>query len=49
MVKKSDLVRVSEFVWEIPPTFRSDMKVPARIYASDELLELIFRDQSLEQ
>ncbi len=49
MVKKSDLVRISEYVWEIPMSFRSDMRVPARIYASDELLGLIFGDRSLEQ
>jgi tRNA-splicing ligase RtcB len=49
MVKKSDLIRINEYVWEIPKSFRSDMKVPARIYASDALLDLIFRDQSLDQ
>jgi tRNA-splicing ligase RtcB len=49
MVQKSDLVRISKYVWEIPKSFRADMKVPARIYASDKLLDLIFRDQSLEQ
>ncbi|NIV36033.1 MAG: RNA-splicing ligase RtcB, partial [Anaerolineae bacterium] len=48
-MKRSDLVRISEYVWEIPTSFRSDMKVPARIYASEELLKLIFRDRSLEQ
>jgi len=46
---KSDLVRISEYVWEVPKTFRSDMKVPARIYASEELLELAFRDKTFEQ
>jgi tRNA-splicing ligase RtcB len=49
MVKRSDLVRISEYVWEIPVTFRSDMKVPARIYASEQLLEMAFRDRSMEQ
>jgi tRNA-splicing ligase RtcB len=49
MVKRSDLVRISEYVWEIPVTYRSDMKVPARIYASEQLLEMAFRDQSMEQ
>jgi tRNA-splicing ligase RtcB len=49
MVQKSDMIRVSEYVWEIPSSYRSDMKVPARIYASDELLDLIFRDKSLDQ
>jgi tRNA-splicing ligase RtcB len=49
MVKRSDLVRISEYVWEIPRSYRSDMKVPARIYASETLLELAFRDRSMEQ
>ena len=49
MVQKSDLVRISKYVWEIPPSYRSDMGVPARIYASEELLELAFRDQTMEQ
>jgi tRNA-splicing ligase RtcB (3'-phosphate/5'-hydroxy nucleic acid ligase) len=49
MVKKSDLIRLAEFVWEIPASFRDDMRVPARIYASESLLELVFRDRTLEQ
>jgi tRNA-splicing ligase RtcB len=49
MVEKSDLVRLSEYVWEIPKSYRGDMKVPARIYASNRLLKLIFRDRSLKQ
>jgi tRNA-splicing ligase RtcB len=49
MITKSDLVRISEYVWEVPKTFRPDMKVPARIYASEELLELAFRDKTFEQ
>jgi tRNA-splicing ligase RtcB len=49
MVKKSDMVRVSEYVWEIPKSHRPDMKVPARIYTSERLLELAFRDRTMEQ
>jgi tRNA-splicing ligase RtcB len=49
MVQKSDLIRISEYVWEIPKSFRSDMNVPARVYASDKLLDLIFRDRSMDQ
>jgi len=48
-VTKADLRRVDEFVWEIPASFRADMRVPARIYASESLLEQIFRDKSLDQ
>ncbi len=49
MIKKSDLVRIDRYVWEVPKSFRADMKVPARIYANEELLELAFRDKTLEQ
>jgi tRNA-splicing ligase RtcB len=49
MVQKSDLIRIDEYIWEIPPTYRSDMKVPARIYASEELLNMAFRDRTMEQ
>jgi tRNA-splicing ligase RtcB len=48
-VRKQDLVRVNEYLWEIPTSFRSDMNVPARIYANDKLLELAFDDRTLEQ
>ncbi len=47
--KKSDFKKISDFLWEIPGGFRSDMRVPARIYADDKMLEDIFRDRSLEQ
>ena len=42
-----DIVRVSEFIWEIPKS--GEMKVPARIYASEKLIELAKRDQTLQQ
>ncbi|MCL7451653.1 MAG: RtcB family protein, partial [Anaerolineae bacterium] len=49
MVSKSDLVRVSEYAWEIPRSYRSDMRVPARIYTSERLLEMAFQDKTMEQ
>ena len=36
-------------IWEIPKSFRPDMRVPARVFASEELLQQIRRDRSLEQ
>src|SRR3990172_3551367 len=46
---KKDLKKISDYLWEIPKSFRKDMRVPARIYASETLLSEIFRDRSLEQ
>lgn len=37
------------FEWEIPTSFRSDMRVPVRIFASQELLVQSLDDRSLEQ
>jgi tRNA-splicing ligase RtcB len=42
-----EIVRVSDFIWEIPKS--GEMKVPARIYASEKLIELAKRDQTLQQ
>jgi len=38
MVSIKDIRRVSEAVWEIPPSFKEGMRVPARIYATENLL-----------
>jgi tRNA-splicing ligase RtcB len=45
----SDLRRIDETLWEIPADAREDMRVPARVFADEELLEAIARDRSLEQ
>ena len=43
------LQRIDETLWEIPASFRPDMRVPARVFADAELLEAIRGDRSLEQ
>ncbi|MFO7571807.1 MAG: RtcB family protein [Gaiellaceae bacterium] len=45
----SDLVRVDDTTWEIPASTRADMRVPARIFADEEILAEIAGDLSLEQ
>jgi tRNA-splicing ligase RtcB len=45
----SDLVRIDETTWEIPATARADMRVPARVFADDEILSEIVGDLSLQQ
>ena len=49
MISKQSFKKLSPWLWEIPKSFRSDMRVPARIYASEEMLENIFKDQSIKQ
>lgn len=49
MINKTDLNKINDYLWEIPRSFRSDMRVPARIYASEKMLDKIFSDKSLDQ
>ena len=48
-VKKEDIVKLRDYLWEIPRTFRNDMIVPARIIAFESLLDAIIEDRSLNQ
>ena len=45
--KDMDLKRAAENIWEIPK--QGGMRVPARLYASDALIESIRRDNTLQQ
>ena len=44
-----ELIRIEENLWEIPASARPDMRVPARVFADEELLQAIVGDRSLEQ
>jgi len=49
MITKQDLKKISDYIYEIPKEYRADMRVPARIYTDEKLLEAILLDRSLEQ
>lgn len=49
VLNKHELRPVAENVWEIPREFREDMRVPARLYADEPLLEAALGDRSIEQ
>lgn len=44
-----DLIKVDEYTFEIPQTYRSDMRVPARVFMQEAMLTSILADRSLEQ
>lgn len=48
-MKKSDLVRVNDNAWEVPTSYRGDMRVPARVYTSEAMLDDVVGDRSLDQ
>jgi tRNA-splicing ligase RtcB len=49
MVNLEALIQVNRYEWEIPLSYRPDMRVPVRIFATRSLLEEIKDDKSLEQ
>ena len=49
MVAVTDFKKISEYEWEIPRNFRSDMRVPVRIFSTRKMLEQSLSDLSVEQ
>jgi tRNA-splicing ligase RtcB (3'-phosphate/5'-hydroxy nucleic acid ligase) len=45
----SDLTQLGKHEWEIPRAYRTDMRVPVRLFAAAENLQQIIADKSLEQ
>ncbi len=48
-MKIKDFHKVSDTEWEIPRSFRADMRVPVRVFATLRLLEEVLNDLSMEQ
>src|SRR5207247_5243552 len=48
-MRKHDLHKLHDWLWEIPSSYRKDMRVPARVYTSERMLDSILGDRSLEQ
>ena len=48
-IRKQDFTRINDYLWEIPQSYRDDMRVPVRVYADDELLGDALGDKSIEQ
>ncbi|MCS7183821.1 MAG: RtcB family protein [Patescibacteria group bacterium] len=46
---KNDLKKISDYLWQIDKSFREDMRVPARIIASEKIIDELFKDKSLWQ
>lgn len=48
-VPKESIVKIQDYLWEIPITYRPGMQVPAQILATEVLLDDILDDRSLQQ
>ncbi len=48
-IKRSDIIQIDAWTYEISDTYRADMRVPARFFASEALLDDILKDNALWQ
>ncbi|MHA1505576.1 MAG: intein-containing RctB family protein [Candidatus Asgardarchaeia archaeon] len=46
---EENLKRIDNYIWEIPRSFNPGMKVPARVYADDVLINKMLQDNTLRQ
>ena len=46
---QGQLIKIDDYRWEIPQNYKSGMRVPGLIYASQQMLESIREEQALEQ
>lgn len=49
MLQKKDLIKINDCTYEIPTSYRSDMVVPVRFYANEEMMQDLFADRTLWQ
>jgi tRNA-splicing ligase RtcB len=49
MIDKRAFARIGPVVWEIPTSYRQDMRVPVRLFADEGLLDDALGDKSMEQ
>src|SRR3972149_1134916 len=43
------LQRIDDYRWELPTTYKPGMRVPARVYADETLLDVVGEEQALDQ
>jgi tRNA-splicing ligase RtcB len=49
MITLDELIRIGDYEWEIPASYRHDMRVPVRLFATRKILEAALEDRSVEQ
>ena len=48
-LRKQDFNKLTDYLWEIPATYRHDMRVPVWVFADERLLEDSLDDKSFDQ
>ncbi|MBN1266858.1 MAG: RtcB family protein [Anaerolineales bacterium] len=49
MIRKQDFTRITDYLWELPVSFKPEMNVPVRVFADSRILEDALKDDSIVQ
>jgi len=49
VIKKEHLIKINDYTYEIPTSYRADMLVPARVYINEAMMNDLFADRALWQ
>ncbi|MEW6650857.1 MAG: RtcB family protein [Chloroflexota bacterium] len=49
MIRIQDIKKINAYEWEIPASYRHDMRVAVRLFVTRQLLEAALQDQSIDQ
>ena len=49
LIKPEDLIKIDDFTYEIPQSYRADMRVPARVYMKEAMIADVFSDRAMWQ
>jgi len=49
MIGKKNFIKINDYLWQIDRSFRAEMRVPARVYASEKMIDDILKDKSIAQ
>ncbi len=48
-IKREDLIKIDDVTYEIPTSYRPDMRVPARVFMNEQMMEDVINDKALWQ
>jgi tRNA-splicing ligase RtcB len=49
LITRDDLVKIDEYTYEVPISYRPDMLVPARVFMNENMIEDVLSDRAISQ
>lgn len=49
IITLNDLIKMDEYTYEVPKSYRNDMRVPARVFVNEKMIQDVLHDKSMWQ